>query len=41
MAAAKLSSQFRHRDRVGRWGHKEFAVLFLGPTNWRKRAPRR
>ena len=30
MAAAKLSTQFRHRDRVGRWGHKEFAVLFLG-----------
>ena len=31
MAAAKLSTQFRHRDRVGRWGNKEFAVLFLGP----------
>lgn len=30
MAAAKLSTHFRHRDRVGRWGHKEFAVLFLG-----------
>jgi GGDEF domain-containing protein len=30
MAAAKLSTQFRHRDRVGRWGQKEFAVLFLG-----------
>ena len=30
MAAAKLSTQFRHRDRVGRWGNKEFAVLFLG-----------
>jgi GGDEF domain-containing protein len=30
MAAAKLATQFRHRDRVGRWGHKEFAVLFLG-----------
>ena len=30
MAAAKLSTQFRHRDRVGRWSDKEFAVLFLG-----------
>jgi GGDEF domain-containing protein len=30
MAATKISTQFRHRDRVGRWGHKEFAVLFLG-----------
>ncbi len=30
MAAGKLSTQFRYRDRVGRWGHKEFAVLFLG-----------
>jgi GGDEF domain-containing protein len=30
MAASKLSTQFRHRDRVGRWGNKEFAVLFLG-----------
>ncbi len=30
MAAVKLSSQFRHRDRVGRWGQKSFAVLFLG-----------
>ena len=30
MAAAKISTQFRHRDRIGRWGHKEFAVLFLG-----------
>jgi|GEM_PF-1558580 len=31
MAAGKLSTQFRYRDRVGRWGQKEFAVLFLGP----------
>jgi GGDEF domain-containing protein len=30
MAVAKLSTQFRHRDRIGRCGHKEFAVLFLG-----------
>jgi GGDEF domain-containing protein len=30
LAATKLSTQFRHRDRVGRWGQKEFAVLFLG-----------
>jgi GGDEF domain-containing protein len=30
MAATKLSTQFRHRDRIGRWGQKEFAVLFLG-----------
>src|SRR5579862_7182018 len=30
MAASKISTQFRHRDRVGRWGQKEFAVLFLG-----------
>ncbi len=30
MAGAKLSTQFRHRDRVGRWGDKEFAVLFMG-----------
>ena len=30
MAGGKLSSQFRHRDRVGRWGDKQFAVLFLG-----------
>jgi GGDEF domain-containing protein len=32
MAAAKLSTQFRHRDRVGRWSDKEFAVLFLGES---------
>jgi GGDEF domain-containing protein len=30
MAATKISTQFRHRDRIGRWGQKEFAVLFLG-----------
>src|SRR5579863_4988310 len=36
MAASKLSTQFRHRDRVGRWGHKEFAVLFLGPNELAK-----
>ena len=30
MAAAKLASQFRHRDRTARWSDKEFAVLFLG-----------
>ena len=30
MAAAKLATQFRHRDRTARWGDKEFAVLFLG-----------
>jgi GGDEF domain-containing protein len=29
--ADKLSTQFRYRDRVGRWDRKEFAVLFLGP----------
>ena len=33
MAAVKLSSQFRHRDRVGRWGQKSFAVLFQGPPD--------
>ena len=36
MAAAKLSTQFRHRDRLGRWGQKEFAVLFLGPAELAK-----
>jgi diguanylate cyclase (GGDEF)-like protein len=41
MAAAKLSTQFRHRDRVGRWGHKEFAVLFLGAEELQSRAPGR
>jgi GGDEF domain-containing protein len=30
MAAAKLSMQFRQRDRVGRWADQEFAVLFVG-----------
>ena len=30
MAASKLSSQFRHRDRTSRWSDTEFAVLFLG-----------
>jgi GGDEF domain-containing protein len=29
-AAEKLSAHFRHRDRVGRWSTKEFAVLFVG-----------
>jgi GGDEF domain-containing protein len=32
MAATKLSTQFRHRDRVGRWSDTEFAVLFLGES---------
>jgi GGDEF domain-containing protein len=36
MAAAKISTQFRHRDRVGRWGNKEFAVLFLGSNELAK-----
>jgi GGDEF domain-containing protein len=30
-AAAKLEKQFRHRDRIARWGEREFLVLFLGP----------
>jgi GGDEF domain-containing protein len=30
IVADKLSTLFRYRDRVGRWDHKEFAVLFLG-----------
>ncbi len=30
IAADKLSTLFRYRDRVGRWDAKEFAVLFLG-----------
>jgi len=30
-AAAKLQKQFRHRDRIARWGEREFLVLFLGP----------
>lgn len=30
MAGAKLVTQFRHRDRTGRWSEKELAVLFLG-----------
>jgi GGDEF domain-containing protein len=30
IAADKLSTQFRYRDRVGRWDHKELAVLFVG-----------
>lgn len=29
-AAARLSAEFRRRDRVGRWGKSEFAVLFAG-----------
>ncbi len=29
-AAARLSAEFRRRDRVGRWGKNEFAVLFAG-----------
>ena len=30
-AARRISSQFRHHDLVGRWGHAEFMVLFQGP----------
>jgi len=30
LAGARLSTQFRHRDRTARWGDKQFAVLFLG-----------
>jgi len=30
-AAARLSTHFRHCDRVARWSEKEFAVLFVGP----------
>lgn len=33
IAADKLSTLFRYRDRVGRWDHKEFAVLFLGAND--------
>lgn len=30
MAANKLLAEFRHSDWVGRWHHKEIAVLFMG-----------
>jgi GGDEF domain-containing protein len=30
-AAAKLETQFRHRDRIARWSEREFLVLFEGP----------
>ena len=30
-AAAKIETQFRHRDRIARWSDKEFLVLFQGP----------
>ncbi len=29
-AGARLALHFRHNDRVGRWGAREFAVLFMG-----------
>jgi GGDEF domain-containing protein len=32
MAAAKIAAQFRHRERVARWGYNQFAVLFLGES---------
>ena len=35
-AADRLSTQFRHRDRVARWSAKEFAVLFVGPSDLAK-----
>jgi GGDEF domain-containing protein len=28
--AAKIAAHFRNRDRVGRWGYSQFAVLFMG-----------
>lgn len=30
-AADRISTQFRHQEMVGRWGHAEFMVLFQGP----------
>ena len=30
-AAARIDKQFRSRDRVARWGEREFLVLFQGP----------
>ena len=32
-AASRLSTEFRRRDRVGRWRKNEFAVLFAGPPD--------
>jgi GGDEF domain-containing protein len=31
--AARLTQQFRHNDRVGRWSEYEFLVLFVGPAS--------
>ncbi len=30
--AARLASQFRHKDFIGRWTETEFMVLFQGPV---------
>jgi GGDEF domain-containing protein len=32
MAAQKLLTQFRHRDRIARWSDHQFLVLFEGPS---------
>jgi GGDEF domain-containing protein len=32
-AAERISTQFRHQEIVGRWGHAEFMVLFQGPVD--------
>jgi GGDEF domain-containing protein len=31
-AAGRLEQQFRHRDRIARWGEAQFLVLFQGPA---------
>ncbi len=35
-AAARLSTQFRHCDRVARWSDQEFSVLLVGPSELAK-----
>ena len=41
LAAAKLATKFRHPEWIARWSATEFAVLFLGPSNSLKLAPKK